>query len=261
MRTVRTQRAFTLVELMVVVGIIALLIGILLPVLGRVRDMAARTACASNQRQLINCVVMYTQDWKGTLPFSNFDVNGSYTPPWKTGWLYTSPYNVSLNPPTKNLETGALWPYLTKSQSGSTNIVSGVSEIFRCPSDKIFSNNSTDFKPVQKFSSYVMNGAVTAYAADTPYKITKMKNGTIAFWEADESGVNAISYFNDGSNFPWEGITSRHRGGGTVVYFDGHGGWMSKKEFTAYAGSSSTSSPTKPAPNILWANPGSTNGK
>src|SRR6185436_11461156 len=63
----RTQRAFTLVELLVVIGIIAVLIGILLPVMGRAREQGRRIACLSNLRQLHMAVMMYEQAWK-TLP-------------------------------------------------------------------------------------------------------------------------------------------------------------------------------------------------
>jgi prepilin-type N-terminal cleavage/methylation domain-containing protein len=58
-------RGFTLVELLVVIGIIALLISILLPVLGKVRKQALRTKCMSNLRQLVTAMTVYAGDNKG----------------------------------------------------------------------------------------------------------------------------------------------------------------------------------------------------
>src|SRR5689334_2028868 len=62
------SRAFTLVELLVVIGIIALLMSILLPSLSRARQQAARVTCAAQMRDLVSATVMYAGANKGSLP-------------------------------------------------------------------------------------------------------------------------------------------------------------------------------------------------
>ncbi len=76
------RRAFTLVELLVVVAIIALLLGILLPALGQAKKIAQGAVCASNVRQLFLANTTYATNFRDHFALAARDINGNNLERW-----------------------------------------------------------------------------------------------------------------------------------------------------------------------------------
>ncbi|GAB5496068.1 MAG: hypothetical protein Phyf2KO_11480 [Phycisphaerales bacterium] len=81
----REHRGFTLIELLVVIAIIALLIGILLPALGKARSTARTAVCLTNQRQISIAMMTYATDFEGKFPPNVFGSQYRFMPDGKIG--------------------------------------------------------------------------------------------------------------------------------------------------------------------------------
>lgn len=140
--TATRQRAFTLVELLVVIGIIALLISILLPALSRAREQGNRLKCLSNLRQLGAAFSMYADENKDYYP------SAARLPPGtkEEDWIW---YDEKAHPgrPAPDKQQSRIAPYLGGFKD----------ELFRCPSDDTeLHPNSHPLNGTYRYS-YAMN--------------------------------------------------------------------------------------------------------
>jgi prepilin-type N-terminal cleavage/methylation domain-containing protein len=135
-----TRSAFTLVELLVVIGIIGVLVAILLPALSRVRETANAAVCKSNLRQMGLAMQMYADNNRNWYPRAlPLVFSGNSLPDWNVPWPHTvcPLYWQSCYP-------ASILPYIGVKVSDPfdyprlpAQISADRQKLFRCPSNQI----------------------------------------------------------------------------------------------------------------------------
>jgi prepilin-type N-terminal cleavage/methylation domain-containing protein/prepilin-type processing-associated H-X9-DG protein len=144
----RPGRAFTLVELLVVITIIALLAGLLLSGLARAKESGRRMSCLNNLRQLGLAMHLYVQDYGDVFPC---DQNDRFYP---EQWIW---YDMGrTDSPFSHVSKGAIVPYIG---NFSTNLLT-------CPSDRTL---AAFRRHPQRFFPYYLRASPFSYAFSSPW--------------------------------------------------------------------------------------------
>jgi prepilin-type N-terminal cleavage/methylation domain-containing protein len=197
------RRAFSLVELLVVIGIIAFLIAILLPELRVVREIGQRTQCQSNLRQIGYALMIYSNE------------NGGSMPSW-SGWHATA------TPVDPNAEV----PWVGK----LSRILPADSRVYNCPSFNTYTSPLHNYficaawaglngRHATRFTDVKLSGRFLICADMTqpalyPRPVGASSEGTDDY-DRDDYGMPCLCFPNDGGFL-------MHRGGNNVLFDDLH---------------------------------------
>jgi len=208
--------AFTLVELLVVSAIIALLAGLLLPVLSRAQANGQRIACENNLRQLQLGWRIYVDDHNDALPPNTSSTDGS-----REGYVATrgawTVGNAFTDTTTSNLETGVLFPYHREVKA------------YRCPADR---STVRDEGRISRTRSISMS----SFMNDTPdrddrtcwHRFSQIREPppvrALVFIDEHEGSIeNGRLVIAPRGNWVWADFpATRHQNGGVLSLADGH---------------------------------------
>jgi len=232
----RPGEGFTLIELLVVIAVIAILAGLLLPVLSRAKNSARNINCESNLRQLQICWHLYADDYKGVFvpndwidfegSSSNGPMNQFYT---QTSWC---PGDARTDTDTSNIQRGLLFPYNTSTA------------IYHCPADfSTIEDGNGNPLPQLRNRSYNMSQSVNGYPylvdPQTGYAVDAVQPCFASFAAITNPTPTKLFVFIDENEvtlqdpqfgYPspgwgpewWDMPANRHNQGGNLSFADGH---------------------------------------
>ena len=208
----RQRQGFTLIELLVVIAIIAILMGVLMPALGRAREGGKRAACMSNLKQLMLAWTLYADDNTDKIVCGDA---GEYTQATGEKYWVLRDFDTTLTRPQKEnaIKKGALWPY-TKTL-----------KIYKCATgiavrNEIRTYSIFDAMNCKEWSGSGMDGALRVKrraAIKRPYE-------RAVFMDDGAANMAHMGGFTAYVSLPqwWDPPPIRHGYGTTLAFVDSH---------------------------------------
>ena len=187
----RSPIAFTLIELLSVIAVVALLASLLLPILSRARRRAHDIACLSNLKQWGHATALYAAEHDDLLP-KDGSPNGLSV---SEGWYIELPLAIGI-PPYSAL------PWRTNDQ------VSLPRSIWVCPSNRRRSNGKNLFH-------YCLNEHINGYGAGRRVDLSTVRRPELLVWLFDNGRLAPVAQQNNVH-------TNLHQNGAQVLFLDGH---------------------------------------
>ncbi|MCX6343684.1 MAG: prepilin-type N-terminal cleavage/methylation domain-containing protein [Armatimonadetes bacterium] len=188
------RRGFSLIELLVVIGIIAILAAILFPILTKARERARQVQCVMNMKQLFKAFRMYTDDNNGRFPVIRVHSSDP-----TTNWVGSTTFGGGSLP---QIQKGQLWPYVK-------NI-----KVYLCETDRRVP--AAWFGGVTNYNhSYSVNRTLCGSKVDS-IPSEQARRGVMMVHESRLT-------INDGDfNMDSDVVSNIHYSGTNVLYLDGH---------------------------------------
>lgn len=206
----RRDRGFTLIELLVVIAIISLLIGILLPSLGKAREKARAVVCLSNLKQISVAFFTYEKEY-GVIPGTY------YQGPQNLDWAGRVNAAYQANPQRYRhpLETSVLFPYLRSIERN---------RILECPTGRREANTFFDYTAIIRFAGARSDLTWTLMYPRRPGDANSMERFVAIPFLVEEDARWWNRDYDDGSFAFNDQFSERHDRACNLAYLDGSAG-------------------------------------